>query len=322
MKTTVIGSYPKISENGGVNLRSAITQWEQKKINDAQLKEAYEKTVQRVIREQEEAGLDIITDGQIARDDLLRPFAARLGGCAVGGMTRFFNNNFYYRQPIVQGEIRHERPLTVEEFDLAKRFAKKPLKVALPGPLTLTNLCEDTVYKDFKKLLFKFAEAINAEGRLLEKAGVTTIQIDEPSLAFQKDNLDSVFQAIDQAVQGWRVKKVLTVYFGSVKPVMDRLARSSVDVVGLDLIEAPKDLEAIGKNFPKEVALGCIDARNTKLEDPRELRKLFEAAAKQVAPEKLYVNPNCGLEFLPHETAQKKMAILVEAVRQFQKGGR
>lgn len=319
MKTTVVGSYPKISENGGANLRSAITRWEQKQLNDAQLKEAYEKTVERVIREQEEAGLDLVTDGQIWRDDLLRPFSQRLDGCEVGGLTRFYNNNFYYRQPLVKGEIRRERPLTLDEFETAKRFAKKPLKVVLPGPYTLACLSEDSHYRDFKKLLFKFAEAVNAEGKFLEKNGASYLQLDEPSLAGGgRDGFEAAFEAIAQAVHGWQGKKGITVYFGGAGKFLECLVALPVDVIGLDLVESPKDLDAIGKGFPKELALGCVDARNTKMEDKKQLQKLFAQAAKRVASEKLYVNPNCGLEFLPHETARKKLVNMVEAVHEFQ----
>ena len=106
LKTTVVGNYPKITEDRtSVNLRRARNRFDLKKITKEELEQAYQDTLKRVIREQEEAGVDLITDGQIRWDDLVTPFAKNIQGIEIGGLLRFFDNNVYYRRPIIKSKL-------------------------------------------------------------------------------------------------------------------------------------------------------------------------------------------------------------------------
>ena len=122
LKTTVVGNYPKITEDKTqVNLRLTLNKFDQKKITLVELEKAYQETINRVIAEQEEAGLDIITDGQIRWDDLVTPFAKNIDGFKIGGLLRFFDNNVYYRRPVVKSKLSFKNYSVVEEFKFAQK---------------------------------------------------------------------------------------------------------------------------------------------------------------------------------------------------------
>ena len=120
MKTTVVGNYPKIiSDKNAPNLRNSLNAWEQKKISSEQLEDIYQKTIQRVLKEQSQAGIDIVTDGQIRWDDLVTPLARNISGFEMGGLIRFFNNNVYYRRPVVKSKLSFKAYSTLEQFKFA-----------------------------------------------------------------------------------------------------------------------------------------------------------------------------------------------------------
>ena len=113
---------------------------------------------------------------------------------------------------------------------------------------------------------------------------------------------------------------ILFFYFVSVKNLIPKILGFPVDVIGIDVVSKPENLEAIlNHNFDKDLILGCLDARNTKIESEEELFSLFEKVTKKIPPEKIYISPSCGLEFLPHEAAVKKITKMVEAVKNFQR---
>ena len=127
LKTTVVGNYPKITEDKSApNLRSALNRFDQGKISGDELERVYQETIKRVIREQEETGVDLITDGQIRWDDLVTPFASNIYGLEIGGLIRFFDNNVYYRRPIIKSNLAFKDHSTVEEFSFLKQNSTKP----------------------------------------------------------------------------------------------------------------------------------------------------------------------------------------------------
>ncbi|OGC76093.1 MAG: hypothetical protein A2145_02840, partial [candidate division Zixibacteria bacterium RBG_16_40_9] len=240
LKTTVVGNYPKISsEKTGPNLRNALNLKDQGKIRAENLEEVYQETIKRVIREQEEAGIDIITDGQIRWDDLVTPVARNIQGIEIGGLIRFFDNNVYYRRPIINSQVSFKNLATVEQFKFAQANAKKPVKAVLPGPFTLAKLCSDQYYNNIDKLTLGLAEILNQEAKELEKAGAKFIQLDEPSLCYNPDKVDLAIKAIEKAFENISVKKILFFYFGNVKSLFPRILDTSVDVIGVDVVSKP-----------------------------------------------------------------------------------
>ena len=206
----------------------------------------------------------------------------------------------------------------LKEYLFARSCTSKPLKVVLPGPYTVVMLSEDRYYRNVRPFLRSMAEILNEEAQTLAKAGAVMIQFDEPALGFGKPPINKIVEAINIATAGVKAKTALYTYFGSLNGALNALQRCTVDVIGVDVISDPKAIGAVARQkWTKELALGCLDARNTKLESVTELHALFDVIKKTVPKDRLYINPNCGLEFLPYEQARQKLNRLAEAVRRY-----
>lgn len=319
MLTTTVGSFPKVAEGRyGIGVIGAVTRWQKQELSDDGLERVFQDVTRAVIKEQEEAGIDLPTDGQVRWEDLVTPLARKVEGFEINGLERFFDNNVYYRRPILTKTPLRRRPIFLSDYLFAKSCTKKPVKAVLPGPYTVVTLSEDRYYRDEKPFLRSIAEILNEEARTLAKAGAMLIQFDEPALGFGAPPLKQVIEAINIAAQGVPAKTALSTYFGSLNGALEELQRCRVNVLGVDVVSDPKAIGAVKRQkWAKELALGCLDARNTKLESVTELHAVFDVVTKRVPKDRLYVNPNCGLEFLPYEQARQKLDRLGEAVRRY-----
>ena len=319
IRTTVVGNYPKISSDKNVpNLRNALNQFDQKKISKEKLEEVYKATIIRVLKEQEEAGIDIITDGQIRWDDLVTPFAKNIEGCEINGLLRFFDNNVYYRKPVIKSRMVFKDYTTLEDFKFAKANSTKKLKVALPGPLTWAKLSLDEYYNDLKTLVTDFSQILLKEAQRLDQEGVEYIQFDEPSLCNFPHAIGLVKESLKTITSGLKAKSILFLYFGSIRNLTSGLFDMPVDIIGIDLVSKPENLDVIlNADVKKELILGCLDARNTKMEDEKEILQLIDKVSRKIPPDKIYISPSCGLEFLPHENALKKIKLLSSIATKF-----
>lgn len=320
MISTTVGSYPKVAEGAyTTKLIGAVTKWQRKEIDDAQLEVAQQEITRAVIREQDEAGLDLLTDGQIRWEDLVTPVARRLHGFEINGLSRWFDNNVYYRRPILRTAPKRAGPILVEAYTFAAGCTRKPVKAVLPGPYTLAVMSENRHYASLRPFVLKLAELLNAEAVALAQAGASIVQFDEPALGFGKPNLTLVLEALRVVTKGVKAKTALYTYFGSLDGALGSLMRAAVDIIGIDVVSDPRALRELKRTkVTKALALGCMDARNTKLESVSELHSLFRTVTTLVPGDRLYINPNCGLEFLPHTQARKKIQRLAEAVRTFE----
>lgn len=315
MKTTVVGSYPKVTDDNQENLPGTIDRWQKQQVNDAGLQAALQTTTRRVIQEQERAGVDLITDGQIRWEDLTHPVGAKLKNVRLGGLRRFFDNNVYYRRPLVSGTPTWEAPILTDWFQQAKGMATKPLKVALPGPLTFTVMAEDQRNGQAKPetLLREVTVALRQEVEALVAAGATQIQLDEPALEPNQPLADAGIRAINEIFQGIKATRWVACYFFDLSSIVSKLSTIQADVLSLDLVAGPHLADAVG-TLPQAVAIGALDARNTKIESADDVARLVERAA-QGRQDRTWVTPNCGLEFLPHGRALKKLDLLVAVGR-------
>ena len=320
LKTTVVGNYPKITEDKSqVNLRRARNRFDQKKISEEELEQAYQQTIKRVIKEQEEAGVDLITDGQIRWDDLVTPFTRNIQGMEVGGLLRFFDNNVYYRRPIIKSKLSFGEYSVVEDLRFAQANSKKEIKAVIPGAFTFAQLSLDQFYHDQEKLVTDIAQILHKEAKKLSQEGAKIIQIDEPSLCFHPEALGLVKESLNIITEGIKAKFALYLYFGSIKKLVPDLFELPVDILGVDVVSRKENLDLLlDYNGKKGIGLGCVDARNTMMEKHSDLIALFEKFTKKFSGDRIFVNPSCGLEFLPHAEAQKKLKNMVEAARKFQ----
>lgn len=318
IKTTVVGSYPKVTESRADNLPGTMDRWQRQLANDAALEEEIQKVIRRVLREQEEAGIDLLTDGQVRWEDLPHPFARSVEGIERGALRRFFDNNVYYRRlEIPNGDVRWKKSAPADEFRFASSLTKRPIKVALPGPLTLVISTEPKADRQSREwLLSLYAGLLRAEVEALAAAGVKEIQIDEPAFQPEEPLLSKGIDAVNQIFNGVKARRWVACYFHDVSSILPTLAKLQVEVLSLDLVTGPKLLEPLQHGFwQKEIALGLVDGRNTKLESTDELARHAGKIAKSISPDRLWLSPNCGLEFLPHEAALKKLQLLREAAK-------
>ncbi len=321
MVITVVDNYPKISEQDQ-RLRRAIAAWEDGKLRDEELEHVYDEVTQQVIAEQIEAGVELLTDGQIRWDDAISYLARKLDGTQRGGLLRWFDNNFYFRQPIIVGKLSKKEPLVLNDWLKAKQWANGvPVKPVLTGPYTFAKFCLNQHYERFEDLLFDVAAIWNEEAKALANAGATLIQLCEPAILFHPEDAEIWSEAIRRVVEGVNAEFALYTFFADASKVWDPLMRLPVKIIGLDFCsgEENRNFELVQNEFPQDKILGfgIVDARNIKPEPVDELVRQIEWAANIVGADRLHVSPNCGLEFLPRADAKRKLETVSEAVKKF-----
>lgn len=311
MKTTVTGAYPKISDENQ-ELRRALHRHDRGELDADGLSGVLDESTRWAIGELDWAGLDVINDGQVRWDDLLAPFARAWSGCDRGPLERFYDNNTYFRQPVITGPITTEGNTLVRDFEFARGVARGELKAAVCGPLTFATLAEDHHYKSLEDRTLAVADAIAKEIRGLGAAGATLVDVEEPALVAHPEHFALARAAVERlAVAG--VPLALQTYFFPADPLLEALAAFPVAQVGVDV--RSRDTHALERlnALRQTIVLGIVDARNTRVETESELVKLIEAALKQIPADYLWVAPTTGLEYLPHDVAVQKLKALVAA---------
>lgn len=303
--------------------------YERGKISKKELEESFEKATESVIKAQISAGLDYVTDGMLKWQDLFRPFTENLKGITVGSLTRWFNNNTFYRKPIITDHVKREEDVVNKIIQLEKLPKNLPWKAILPAPYTFVSLSDNQYYKDEAEFMFKFAEIINEEIKSLAETGFSYIQLSDPALVyepltpkFRKEKLALVNDVLETAVKGITTKTCLQTFFGDFSKILPEALDFPVDHLGIDLYET--DFEKLKEySFEKGVALGLIDSRSSLVEEQDEL----VAAAEQIIEsiyrsriEEVFICPNCDLDFLPWERAEEKMKVISSVTKRLREG--
>jgi len=316
VKTTVIGAFPKISDQpGGQELRQALHKQDRGEIADGELDAVYDAVTKVAIGELEMAGIDVINDGQIRWDDLLAPFASAWTGVKRGPLERFYDNNTYFRQPTIDGPIRSDGKTLVTAFRYAKSVATHELKAAVAGPITFATLAIDKHYRSLEDRVLAVADAIAAEVKGLGAAGATLVDIEDPGLVHDPQHIELAREAY-RRIAAAGVPIAVQPYFLPADRILETLASFPLAQIGVDV--RSRDTTALRRLDVfkgKTVVLGIVDARNTRLETASELAELVEEALKLVPSDSLWLAPTTGLEYLPHDVASKKLTALAEAAR-------
>ncbi|HEV2755510.1 MAG TPA: hypothetical protein VG318_07005 [Actinomycetota bacterium] len=316
IQTTVVGAYPKPPEEGGTfTVRKTLHALERGEASPEDLQSAREGLVREVVAEQQEAGIDLVTDGHVFWDDIVTPFARNMSGFEIGGLIRFFDNNVYYRRPVCTGPVEWRGPSSVAQWQLASSVADVPVKAVIPGPVTFARLSVDEHYADYESFVTAVASVLAQEAAELVAAGAKHLQIDEPSLLDAPEDLELARRALGQiAGEAEGAEITLATYFGDAKRLGAELFTLPADVFALDLISGP-DSKNLVADLPagKKLQAGVVDARNTKLEDLQALVVEIGTLAEQVGHENLKAAPSASLEFLPREKARAKLERLAEA---------
>jgi len=305
---TTAGNYPRISERpGGQALRRALAQLDEAKIDWAGVRRVQDEVVKEVIDEQIDAGLDLVTDGLIRWDDAVTYLARGLAGFKIEALTRYLDTNTFYREPIAQEPVRWRGPITVADWQYAAGVSSKPVKAVLTGPYTMGKLGRSLVRRTREEFVFELADALRPEVEELHRAGALLVQIDEPIIARNPGDWPLFKEAMGRLTRGAIGRLALNVNFGSVADLPE-LFTLPFDVFGLDFVQGPRNWEILDRvPDDKEIAFGIVDAREVRLEEPADIADALARGARFVSADRMHVSPNCGLEFLPRETAQEKL---------------
>jgi 5-methyltetrahydropteroyltriglutamate--homocysteine methyltransferase len=317
---TAVSHYPKVGDQPGQQkLRQALARADRGEAGAEEVESAAREMTIAAIQEQEQAGLDLVTDGQIRWQDPVTYLAAALDGFELNGLLRWFESNTYYRQPAARGEIRWTRPILLEDWQFAQRQARVPVKAVITGPYTLATLSEAGPW-GHRPLTLELASALNQELRVLADAGPVWIQIDEPAISSNPSvryprDFDLFGEAMKALTEGVEAELSLYIYHGHAADIPG-LLELPFALFGLDFVQGGANWRLL-ESWPRGTGLGMgiVDARNVHLEDRRELAASIARARDAVGEGDLHVSPSCGLEFLPRDVARRKLDLLAQVVK-------
>ncbi len=293
--------------------------YERRKVDKNELEKSFRKATEKVIEAQMVAGFSYVTDGMLKWQDLLRPFTEGLSGIELGSLARWFNNNTFYRKPIIVNAIERRKNIVKDITYLEQMPKSFPWKAILPAPYTFVSISENRCYKNETEFMFDYAQIINEEIKSLAEAGFSYVQLSDPALVYEplassvkRDKLALANDALTIAVKGTPVKTCLQAFFGDFSRILPEALDFPVDHLGIDLYET--NFEKLKEySFEKGVALGLVDSRSSLVENQDELvtvaKELIDSIYRSKMSE-VFICPNCDLEFLPWERAEEKMKVI------------
>jgi 5-methyltetrahydropteroyltriglutamate--homocysteine methyltransferase len=277
-----------------------------------------------VLRDQEEAGLDMITDGQIHWADPIAHIMHALDGVRLDDVSHDPHMEMRARRPVITAPVRRRAPIVHDDFVRASAAARAPVKPVLTGPYTLAraSLIEAGVYRDWIDLAHALSGVLAAEVRDLAQAGARMIQVEEPAILAHPDDFRLLRQLLEPlwAARG-AAQLLVATYRGDAAPLYAQLHSLPADIVAFDLASDPQLRQVIADTGGSQLlALGVVDGRNPQLEDPSTIARSVEAMLKHYVLDQVHLLPSCGLASLRRECARAKLGLLATA-RQLMAGG-
>jgi 5-methyltetrahydropteroyltriglutamate--homocysteine methyltransferase len=327
LKTTLAGSLPK-----PLWLAEPEKLWAPWALEGAALAQGKLDATILAVKLQEDAGLDIVGDGEQARVHFVHGFLANLDGIDFGKKTMMGirNNRYQAEVPTVTGPIRRKGPVHALEAAAARAHTTRKLKFTLPGPMTIVDTIADEHYGRRADLAKAFADALNAEARELVALGVDVIQFDEPAFnVYMHEVSEWGIAALERAAAGLDATTAVHVCYGygikanndwkvtlgaewrQYQDIFPVIAKSRViDQVSLECRNSRVPIELIGLLKGKDVMVGCIDVASDMVETAEEVAATIRAAMAYVEPEKLFPCTNCGMAPMSFPVAYGKLAAL------------
>lgn len=278
------------------------------------------------IRDQERAGLDIISDGEQRRESYSNRFATALEGIDIDNPGTTLNRSGKPIQvPRVAGRIRRRHPVEVRDVQFLRANTDRLVKATVPGPFTMGKQAQDDFYGDEEAVAMDYAAAVNAEIKDLFAAGADIVQIDEPWMQQHPDAARRYgLKALNRALEGVGGTVAIHLCFGYAAVVHDKptgysflaeLAGSAVHQVSIEAAQPKLDLSVLRGLPGKTIILGVIDLADRAVETPAVVAQRIRNAFAHVPPERIVVAPDCGMKYLPREVAFAKMQAMVEGTR-------
>jgi 5-methyltetrahydropteroyltriglutamate--homocysteine methyltransferase len=313
-------SYPRVGDRPEEQRhRQAYARWERGELSDAEFERVQDEVTREVIWEQIRAGLDVVTDGQIRWYDPISHLARRVEGCEIDGLLRFFDTNFYFRQPVVLGSLSRRGPVLLREFEFARRASSKPVKAVVPGPYTLAKLSIDRVARGLDFLVREWCRVVREEIADLARGGARLIQVEEPAILQHPEEWGVLERAVEElaAARGGS-DLLLALYFGDAARLYAKLCRLPVQALVLDLTYSPGLPNLIARfGCPLDLGLGIVDGRNTRMERVEDMLGVLRAVIPNVGSQRVYILPSCGVgDYLPRDVAFQKLRLLSELRRE------
>ena len=317
--TTVVGSYPKPK---WLNRAKELNE-ERESFTDEHLEEAENDASRLITHEHERAGLDVVVDGEMRRNEMVEYFAHRIEGYEFNGPVKVWGHN-YFDKPSVVGEVEYDEQWLVEEFEFTQEAAERPVKAPITGPYTLANWSFNEAYDSEEELAYALADLVNEEIEKLVEAGCRYIQIDEPALATTPDDHAIVGECLERIADDVDedVRLGLHVCYGDYSRIYPEILDFPVHEFDLELANGDYEQVPVFQDpeFTKDLALGVVDAHTAEVEPVEAIKENIKKGFEVVPPERLIVSPDCGLKLLPREIAYGKMENMVKAARQVEEG--
>ena len=277
---------------------------------DKTLEKQFKKEKSRLLRIQLNNKLDYISDPLIDWDDNLRPFTDNLKGIERGPLTRYYENNTFYRQPIIKSKISTTGNILKNSICFDLFTSKSKVKIDILDPFTFYDLSANEFYRSEEEVVNAFAEIIKKELNSLKK-DVQLIQFNSPSLARieEADRLNMVKKAMEKIVKGLDTKTCLNLWGSDISNTLEEFQEFPVDIIGIDFTSS--NIDKFDKiEMKKGLACGLIDAKNTKMEKSSDIIRELKNIKKTFNPESLSVITSWDFEFIPESFADKKLQIM------------
>jgi 5-methyltetrahydropteroyltriglutamate--homocysteine methyltransferase len=326
LETTIAGSLPKPAW-----LAKPRMLWAPWLLEGETLVEAKRDATILALKEQEDAGVDIVTDGEQARQHFVHGFLEQIEGVDFSRQVTMGIRNHRYtaKVPTVTGPVRRKSSVHGFEATIARAHTRRRLKFTLPGPMTIVDTIADAHYGDKVALAMAFAELLNGEARELAQIGVDVIQFDEPAFnVYMKEAIEWGIAALHRAAEGLRCRTAVHICYGygikanidwkaslgaewrQYQAIFPALAASPIDQVSVECAGGKVPLDLLGLLNGKEVLLGVIDVASERVETPEEVAATIEQASRFVPVERLYPCTNCGMAPMDRSLAVSKLVAL------------
>ncbi len=330
-QTTLVGSYPqpdwlidraKLAGQFPPRMR-ARELW---RIAPEHLEEAQQDATRLAIRAQEDAGLDIISDGEIRRESYSNRFATALDGLDLDNHGTVINRNGV-AIPVqrIEGPLKRLRPVEVDDLKFLRAHTNRQIKITVPGPFTMSEQAQDDFYGDSEAVAMAYAECVREEMVDLFAAGADIVQIDEPWMQSRPEKARQYgLSALNAALEGVPGETAVHICFGyaavmhsqpSGYSFLSELRGCRCHQVSMETAQPNLDCAVLGELDNKRLMVGCVDLSDPRVESAQTIVGRIERALKYVKPENIILAPDCGMKYLPRASADGKMKAMVEAAK-------
>jgi 5-methyltetrahydropteroyltriglutamate--homocysteine methyltransferase len=328
LPTSLVGSYPQpdwLVDRDALRGRfpPRVRAKELWRVDSRFLEEAQDDATLVAIRDQERAGLDIVTDGEMRRESYSNRFATALEGIDIDNPGSALDRSGHPNPvPRIAGKIRRKYPVQVRDTEFLRRNTTRMIKMTVPGPFTMSQQAQNDFYKNVADAALDYAKAVNEEIKDLFAAGADIVQIDEPYMQARPEKARQYgLKALARALDGVKGETVLHICFGYAAIIHERpngynflpeLADTAIKGVSIETAQSNLDCSVLAKLNGKTIVLGVLDLSTHEVETPDIVAGRIRRALPYVAPEKLVIAPDCGLKYLPREVAFGKMKAMAD----------